>query len=240
MELPEIHPLNFALRYTPPTLVMHYYIGKDTSQEFVHTVNLRIEKSTTADKIVKELINKEAAYFNPKIVPTEQLKRLVQKVIDNKGKKIGNAKLKPSNIGKTQVDNTISKQAQSIPEPKGKKKPEVPSLAGKLPGFSDSPQDPKPIGKQVEDEMEEDDMIREAVDADGKTIKLQKVMIEGMNKELLMDEHGNLYDMEGNHLGSLDEGIEEAEFGDKPADNKMDLPEIPPYKPKGNKRSHSP
>lgn len=82
-------------------------------------------------------------------------------------------------------------------------------------------------------------MVREAVDADGQPIKLQRVMIEGMNKELLMDEQGNLYDMEGNHLGSLDEGIEEAEFEDK-LSNPMAIPEIPPYKPKNNKRSHSP
>eukprot|EP00826_Nyctotherus_ovalis_P020603 TRINITY_DN1648_c0_g2_i16.p1 TRINITY_DN1648_c0_g2~~TRINITY_DN1648_c0_g2_i16.p1 ORF type:complete len:249 (+),score=85.82 TRINITY_DN1648_c0_g2_i16:113-859(+) len=248
MEVPEVHPLNFALTYAPPTLVMHYYVGSNTSQEFVHKVSFNFEKNANADRIVKELISKESVYFHPKIVPSEQLKRLVQKLIDNKGKKIGKAKLKPSTVGKSQVEEIpLTKQSN-------KKKPEVPSLAGRLPGPAEQQDfdDLKPKGKpetkkgaqnQHSEEMfaepeDQEDMIHEAVDADGQTIKLQKVRIEGMNREVLMDEHGNLYDMEGNHIGTLDEDAEEYE--DKPRASPMDLPEIPPYKPKGNKRSHSP
>lgn len=252
MEVPEVHPLNFALTYAPPTLVMHYYVGSDISQEFVHKVAFSFERNTSADKIVKELISRESVYFHPKIVPSEQLKRLVQKLIDNKGKKIGKAKLKPSNVGKNRVEEMLStKQSNKPPEAKGKKKPEVPSLAGKLPGPAEQQDldDLKPKGKaeskkgtqyreELAEEEDQDEMVHEAVDADGQTIKLQKVRIEGMDREVLMDEHGNLYDMDGNHIGTLDEDADEAE--EKPRTGHMDLPEIPPYKPKGNRRSHSP
>lgn len=184
MEVPEVHPLNFALRYSPSTLVMHYYIGNDTSQEFVHQVNLSIEKNTTADKIVNELISKESVYFDPKIVPPEQLKRLVQKLIDNKGKKIGREKLRASNIGKTQVESIpLQKHPEDQTDTRGKKKPEIPSLTGKLPGSSDLPkqekvqyfEDLKPKGKQEvkketgkEFKMENDAMLKLDNEIEGK------------------------------------------------------------------------
>ena len=113
---------------------MHYYAGNDKSQEYVHQVNIDLKKNATADQIVNELIREEGAYFGPKVVESNQLKRLIQKIMDNKGKKVGKLKLKPTDSGTKHNDPSISKQSpQNIIEPKEKKKPEIPSLAGKLP-----------------------------------------------------------------------------------------------------------
>lgn len=242
MKVAEVHPLNFALKYAPPTLVMQYYLGSDTSNEFVHQVSIFIKKNATAAKIVEELIRVEGTYFDPKIVPKDQLTRLIQKLIDNQGKKIGRHKLKSSNSArineKTASSVQESAQAQKVPEtrPREKKKPEIPSLAGKLPGYNEDAEDrgkhenkeepalESPLVEGNENNLEdfnegdfgvksvgeEGDMIYgEAVDGDGKPIKLQRVMLEDENKEVLMDEEGNIYDLNGNYIGQLDAGGEE-------------------------------
>eukprot|EP00826_Nyctotherus_ovalis_P006816 TRINITY_DN11659_c0_g2_i3.p1 TRINITY_DN11659_c0_g2~~TRINITY_DN11659_c0_g2_i3.p1 ORF type:complete len:246 (+),score=85.54 TRINITY_DN11659_c0_g2_i3:140-877(+) len=232
MKIAEVHPLNFALKYAPPTLVMQYYLGNDTSNEFVHQVSIFIKKNATAAKIVDELIRVESAYFDPKIVPRDQLTRLVQKLIDNQGKKIGKHKLKSNSARineKTASSVQEAVQAQKVPEtrPREKKKPEIPSLAGKLPGHNEdaeakakhenkeefaleSPLEGSENNLEDYNEGEEGDMIYgEAVDGDGKPIKLQRVMLEDENKEVLMDEEGNIYDLNGNYIGQLDAGGEE-------------------------------
>ena len=94
------------------------------------------------------------------------------------------------------------------------------------------------IGDGQEDE---EVIIGEGVDGNGQPIKLQRVMLEDLDQEVLMDEQGNLYDMEGNYLGKLDEGgEEEPEQKHHEKQKPNPLPEIPPYNPKGKKRSHSP
>jgi len=93
--MPEVHALNFALRYQPPTLVLHYYIGNDKTREFAHQVKIRIANNVTAAQIVEELQREETVYFNERVVPRKKLERLIQKLIDNKGKKIGRFHLVP-------------------------------------------------------------------------------------------------------------------------------------------------
>lgn len=237
MEVTEVHPLNFALKYTPATLVMHYYLGNDVTKEFVHQVSIFIKKNATAARIVDELIRVESVYFNSKVVPREQLIRLVQKLIDNEGKKIGNQRLKPSNLRAINENITPAQeptaQAQRVPETKLKEKrrPEIPSLAGKLPVHSGHEDNDNPLNKEEQPELplegnekngdgynegldgeaaDEDMIYGEAVDGDGKPIKLQRVMLEDENKEVLMDEEGNIYDLNGDFIGQLD--AEEQEY----------------------------
>ena len=74
---------------------------------------------------------------------------------------------------------------------------------------------------------------------------LQKVMIQDLNQEFLMDEAGNLYDMEGHYVGKVDEGAEEGEEGEEGEemeggpDNEM-MPDPLPALPAVNqhKRQH--
>jgi len=262
MESVEVHALNFALKYAPPTLVMHYYLGNDPSREFVHQVKVFIKKNATAARIAEELIRVEPAYFNSKIVPKEQLTRLIQKLIDNEGKKVGHHKLRPTNSTRNKMNENVAPvqestaQAQKVPETrlKEKRKPEISSLASKVPEY-DGVEDTKPkhenkkedlihsleegennydeYGEELDVEAVDEDMIYgEAVDGDGKPIKLQRVMLEDENKEVLMDEEGNIYDLNGNYIGQLDTGEVEEE-------NEGIFNQNHP-KAKGNKRSNSP
>eukprot|EP00826_Nyctotherus_ovalis_P043263 TRINITY_DN4534_c0_g3_i2.p1 TRINITY_DN4534_c0_g3~~TRINITY_DN4534_c0_g3_i2.p1 ORF type:complete len:143 (-),score=34.15 TRINITY_DN4534_c0_g3_i2:290-718(-) len=92
MSVPKIHALNFALKYAPPTLVMHY-CKNGGPEEFAHQVQIFLKSSTTAATVANELIKEEPIYFGAEVVQREQLIRLIQKLIDNKGKKIGRLKL---------------------------------------------------------------------------------------------------------------------------------------------------
>ena len=92
---------------------------------------------------------------------------------------------------------------------------------------------------------EEEVIVGDTGEGDGPPIMLQKVMIQDLNQEFLMDEAGNLYDMEGHYVGKVDEGAEEGEEGEEGEgmeggpDNEMmpdPLPEIPPVNQ--HKRQH--
>lgn len=73
MEIPEVHPINIALRYNPPMLIYHYYLGSQKELEFAHQVNLLLQQNATASQIVDELLVAEPIYFNPNLIPKEQV-----------------------------------------------------------------------------------------------------------------------------------------------------------------------
>jgi len=76
MQIPEVHPLNVALRYNPPMLILHYYLGSDKSKEFAHQVKVFLQENVKAKEIVTELIREEPIYFNPNVFPREQVASL--------------------------------------------------------------------------------------------------------------------------------------------------------------------
>jgi hypothetical protein len=73
MEIPDVHPINIALRYNPPMLIYHYYLGTQKELEFAHQVNLLLQQTATSSQIVDELLVAEPVYFNPNIIPREQV-----------------------------------------------------------------------------------------------------------------------------------------------------------------------
>ena len=58
-------------------------------------------------------------------------------------------------------------------------------------------------------------IVGDTGEGEGPPIMLQKVMIQDLNQEFLMDEAGNLYDMEGHYVGKVDEGADEEEEGEE-------------------------
>ena len=64
-EIPEVHPLNIALKYNPPMLILHYYLGANKEIEFAQQVNILPHSKATASQYVEELYRAEPLYFNP-------------------------------------------------------------------------------------------------------------------------------------------------------------------------------
>eukprot|EP00826_Nyctotherus_ovalis_P064181 TRINITY_DN9409_c0_g4_i4.p1 TRINITY_DN9409_c0_g4~~TRINITY_DN9409_c0_g4_i4.p1 ORF type:complete len:195 (+),score=58.82 TRINITY_DN9409_c0_g4_i4:112-696(+) len=184
-----VHPLAFALKYTPPTLVMQYYLGEDQRQEYVHKVNVFLKTNVTAEQIVEELVREDPKYFSPQVVPTEQLIRLVQKLIDNKGRKENKLRLK----GKAMCPFKVAESKEKA----GKDKDNEREVANKKEDYSEL--------KEMDSNNEEDIIIG---DNGKQPIRLKRVMIEETSQEVLVDEQRNVYDMQGNYMGKLDDDIE--------------------------------
>jgi len=174
MEMPEVHALSFALRYQPPTLVLHYYIGNDKTQEFAHQVKIRIANNVTAAQIVEELQREETVYFNERVVPRKKLERLVQKLIDNKGKKIGKfhlvPKAAPSNISIDEVNGYIAEGRKEKASVRSSESPEESKLMNRKKRCIRERMGLKHIPDIVEDEVKEKEEVvnNEVQDVDEK------------------------------------------------------------------------
>lgn len=70
---PDIHPVNYAIKYNPPTIVLQYYLGSNPAQEFAHPVKLNIPDKANAKEIVQELLRVEDIYFNARVVSEAQV-----------------------------------------------------------------------------------------------------------------------------------------------------------------------
>ena len=94
-------------------------------------------------------------------------------------------------------------------------------------------------GEELDVKAVDEDMIYgEAVDGDGKLIKLQRVMLEDGNKKAFMDEEGNIYDLNGKYILII-KYIAHLDTGEVEEENEGIFNQNHP-KAKGNKRSNSP
>jgi hypothetical protein len=65
----EVDPVNFGLKYRPPKLGIQYHLRDSPSAFFVHEIPLSfITKSSNMDSVVKDIIDKNKFYLNPKVV----------------------------------------------------------------------------------------------------------------------------------------------------------------------------
>ena len=71
--IPRVHPLNFALKYNPPTIVLQYYLNDNTAMEFVHSVKLHLGPRATPADVVSELVREESFYFGSDVIPRAQV-----------------------------------------------------------------------------------------------------------------------------------------------------------------------
>lgn len=229
MEVNTINVLALAVRYSPPTLLIHYCSPADSCIRLVHQVKVYIKSNATAAHIADELARKEEPFLKETNVARDKLEFLIQMLIENK-------KIAPLVF----VTPTYTKPIQNSFEPSGEKaeEDEAEPLGSKrrfepestlgsmprgssredtksrrrnsssqnLPNSQDDPSDPQgaeETNSNSNDEEEDTDVII-AETVDGETIRLRKVVLEDVNREVLLDEEGNLYDLEGRFLGELE------------------------------------
>lgn len=112
----KIRPLKFGLKYSPPSIILEYQLGEKKRRRVMPVRNLNPESDV--HDIVDKLIDAHSQ-LDPGIVPTEQVVRLVQKLIDN-------TKPAPSPIKTTPRSNPLAPLAplkastpfSSLSEPK--------------------------------------------------------------------------------------------------------------------------
>ena len=80
----EVVPINFGLKYKPPKLGVQYHIKDQPTSHFVHEIPLSfVTKNSNVESVVKEIIEKNKFYLNPKIVSSGQVRRLVERLVKN-------------------------------------------------------------------------------------------------------------------------------------------------------------
>jgi len=82
----EITVLRIGVRNAPPTLLIKYCLGNDSTKRYLHQVKLYIKSNATAAQIADELIRKEALYFKETFISRTKLESLIQMLIERKGK----------------------------------------------------------------------------------------------------------------------------------------------------------
>lgn len=80
----EVVPVNFGLKYKPPKLGIQYYVQQQPDVQLVHEIPLAfVNKTSNLDSLTQDLFEKNKQYLNPKIVSTNQIKRLLSKLVTN-------------------------------------------------------------------------------------------------------------------------------------------------------------
>ena len=80
----EIVLLNFGLKYKPPKLGIQYHMRGNPTATFLHEISLaHVSKTTNLDNLVKDLLESNHQYLNPKVVSTKQLMRLCERLVKN-------------------------------------------------------------------------------------------------------------------------------------------------------------
>lgn len=82
----DVIPVNFGLKYRPPKLGIQYYLKDQPTTHFVHEIPLAFlskvggGSNVNIDAIVKEIIEANKQYLNPKIVSDKQVRRLIDRM----------------------------------------------------------------------------------------------------------------------------------------------------------------
>ena len=80
----DVVPVNFGLKYRPPKLGIQYYVASQPSVTLVHEIPLAfLNKTSNIDSVIKDLVDKNKLYLNPKVVSTNQIKRLLSRLVQN-------------------------------------------------------------------------------------------------------------------------------------------------------------
>lgn len=103
----EVIPVNFGLKYRPPKLGVQYVMRDSPTTHFVHEIPLAfVTKTANVDVVVKEIIEQNKMYLNPKVVSVNQVKRLIERLV----KTLNNAAFLDDKEN-SQIDNNTSKNS---------------------------------------------------------------------------------------------------------------------------------
>lgn len=82
MQVVEIVPVNFGLKYKPAKLGVQYHIKDQPNAHFVHEIPLSfVTKYSDIDDVTDQLFEKNSIYLNPRVVSHHQVRRLVDRLV---------------------------------------------------------------------------------------------------------------------------------------------------------------
>ncbi len=195
----DVKPLKLCAKYNPPMIAVVYVLAQNPSKKYLHEIPIPTQTlqdgSTTSQEIYSAMTKSEPNFLTPKVIPERQVVRLLDK-IRTKLAKPASAAISKQESAKKALQSELQKElgaesygedqyADSFIEDSGSIPAAVPT---KHPAGTKKPE-PAP---QKKPEMET------------KKKELQRVFVEDLGEELLMDEQGNLYDEKGNLIGQAE------------------------------------
>lgn len=106
---PNIVPLNFGVKFSPPKLGLSYFIvGQTESQSLLYEIMLKEFLTMDSETITAKLFEIHKDYLNPRYIKRNQVKRLVDKVLSVCGEKHTNT------AGKENADGRNTNPKSSI------------------------------------------------------------------------------------------------------------------------------
>lgn len=70
------NPVNFCLKYKPPTIAIVYQLVQ-RPKKYVHEIKVDLKESTDISKLADELCQRESVYLNPSKISKYQVNYLI-------------------------------------------------------------------------------------------------------------------------------------------------------------------
>ena len=192
-------PLSLGVKYSPYAIAVVYMDKNIPDKKYVHNVILKkeelVNKYSTSLEIYQTLVKREPLYLNPKVISKKQVLRfielLIKRVAIDQEATAESSKEKTS-AGPTPIKPTLGTQMM-------KKETEI--------GFPNEKSVYQKIGSAEECKSEDDfdDPIENLGNPGVNFEGMERVFVEDLNRELLMDENGNLFDFDGTLIGQADD-----------------------------------
>lgn len=212
-------PLKICAKYSPPSIAILYTVLPNSKKKYLHVIQLPTLPSG-ANEIYQTLLKQQPKYLNPKIVSEAQMLRLIEQLSRN---------LRNQNVPKSEVIKKEEKNQQNNTFKNKTQEQEIKNEIERELQEESQEEAYKPEGPIVETLDVDEEPIKEpteeniknehpANENEGEQLLegFQRVYVEDLGQELLMDPKGNLYDLEGNLIGQAASDDEEQE---NPADD---------------------
>lgn len=110
---PNIVPVNFGVKFSPPKLGLSYFVvGQTDQQSLIYEIMLKDFLTMDAETVTTKLFELHKQFLNPKYIKRMQVKRLVEKVLSVCGGK-ENSDLRNKKAEMPQA-NTTSKRIDGL------------------------------------------------------------------------------------------------------------------------------
>jgi hypothetical protein len=224
-------------KYDPPMLALHYRV-QNHEEDYLHQIPVDIKQGATANQLYEELIVSHKAYIGPKTMRKAQVLKLLGKIIDSRSHKnvTFNSHSEANNkLLQSPIENPVNNDRddanyeldfedleESAKEQKIEDKENDNIGAEEKIVINDGVEiktDSENEGHNDSGEKAQEENLNSAGDRNDENIpegeindeEIQKVFVEELGKEVLMDKQGNLFDLEGNFIGKAEDNSLEDE-----------------------------
>ncbi len=193
----KVVPTNLGLKFSPPKIGVQYYIDNPKAS-FVHEISLdHLDKWQKPNDLATQLFEQNSTFLDQSKVSVDQVEKLLVRLME---------KLFPGADKENDESNTLMQTAPTTTQKESPEKSEiVDTSVPEVDQTGDNEGGDEPVGEDSEDVIDidnEEELARRG---------LRKIHIEGEEEEeFLMDNEGNIYNLQGDFVGAMnDEGENE-------------------------------